>query len=60
MRTAIVNDGSSWFVRRIASSRHDLTNDEMIYTCDKPIAGPFNSLPQAVEALQLALAEWHS
>jgi hypothetical protein len=35
-RVAIVCDvDCSWFVRRIASSRHDLVRDEMVYRCDR-------------------------
>lgn len=30
----IVFDGTSWFVRRVCVSTHDLERDEMVYRCD--------------------------
>jgi hypothetical protein len=37
-RVAIVCDADgTWFVRRIAWSRHDINRDEMIYYCDRPM-----------------------
>lgn len=42
MRICIIQDTDGrWFVRRIASSKHDLDADEMVYRCDKHLAGPF-------------------
>lgn len=42
MRIAIVQDlNGLWFVRRLASSLHNAAKDEMIYTCDAPLAGPY-------------------
>jgi hypothetical protein len=46
-RIAIVTDGESWFVRRIASAEHDLSNDEKVYRCDVPIGGRFATLDDA-------------
>lgn len=41
-RIAIVQDvHGRWFVRRLASSCHDMAADEMKYTCDKHLAGPY-------------------
>lgn len=48
MRIAIVQDTEGrWFVRRIASSRHDLSDDEMVYTCDAHLAGPYDDVVDA-------------
>jgi hypothetical protein len=48
MRVAIVQDKNGlWFVRRLASSRHDMATDEMVYTCDAPLAGPYADVVDA-------------
>jgi hypothetical protein len=31
----VCDDTGNWFVRRIATSRHDLVRDEMVYRCDR-------------------------
>ena len=51
MRIAIVCDGKSWFVRRIATIEHNLDRDEMIYHCDMPLGGPFQSLDDAAQVV---------
>lgn len=49
-RFVIVFDGRHYHVRRLASSRHDGVNDEMVYTCDRPIASDLMTLNDAEEA----------
>lgn len=51
-RIAIIFDGNAWFIRSIAGSTHDLTNDEMIYHCDKPLGGPYKTLQDLIYHLQ--------
>lgn len=49
MRIAIIQDtNGQWYVRRLASSRHDMDSDEMIYTCDQHLAGPYGDPVDAV------------
>lgn len=56
-RHLIANDESGkWYVRRIREVEHDLTRDEKVYRCDQPIGGAYDSLPDAVTALQLHLS----
>lgn len=48
MRIAVVQDVTGqWFVRRLANSMHDGVPDEMVYTCDKHLAGPFDDIVDA-------------
>lgn len=56
-RYLIANDKSGkWYVRRIRIVEHDMDRDEKVYRCDLPIGTAYNSLPAAVDALQLASA----
>lgn len=56
-RYLIANDESGkWFIRRIRVVEHDLYKDEKVYRCDMPIGRAHDSLPEAVEALQLQLS----
>lgn len=56
-RYLIANDKSGkWYVRRIRIVEHDMYRDEKIYRCDLPIGTAYDSLPAAVDALQLACA----
>ena len=48
-RVAIVCDADcNW--RRVREVRHDLDRDEMIYHCDTPIGGRFDTLDAACNA----------
>jgi hypothetical protein len=50
-RVAIVCDEDcNWYVRRVREIRHDLDRDEMIYYCDQPIGGRFDTLDAACDA----------
>lgn len=53
MRVAIIFDGEKWHVRRIRIIEHDLSRDEKVYRCDKPIA---NDLETPEEAIEIARA----
>jgi len=49
-RVAIVCDEDCfWYVRRIRRVVRDLDRDEMIYTCDWPIGGRFDTLDEACD-----------
>jgi hypothetical protein len=50
-RLLIVFDGRAWFVRRVRSTVHELTRDEMVYYCDQPLGGPYDTIEAAVAAL---------
>jgi len=52
-RIAITFDGTSWFIRRIAVIEHDLEHDDMIYRCDLHLGGPFETVHDAVAALEV-------
>ena len=54
-RVLIVSDGEAWFVRRVRSTVHDLSADEIVYFCDRPIGGRHASLEEATEALRAYL-----
>jgi len=50
-RVAIVCDEScNWYVRRIKTVYRDLDHDEMVYRCDEPIGGRFDTLDAACDA----------
>lgn len=52
-RIAIVQDTRGrWFVRSVASSTEDATAGEMVYHCDKHLAGPFENLMDAARWVQ--------
>jgi hypothetical protein len=48
-RALLVSDGYNWYIRRVRVSVHDLVSDEMIYRCDKHLAGPFPTYEEAVK-----------
>ena len=50
IRRLIVFDGENWYVRRVAVIEHDLTNDHMVYHCDKPLGGPFKTAQLAIDS----------
>jgi hypothetical protein len=50
-RVAIVCDADcNWYVRRVRRVVRDLDRDEMVYTCDWPIGGRFDTLDAACDA----------
>jgi uncharacterized protein YcgI (DUF1989 family) len=50
-RVAIVCDADCfWYVRRIQHVIHDVGSDAMIYYCDEPIGGRFDTLDEACDA----------
>jgi hypothetical protein len=48
-RVAIVSDeNGDWYVRRVRTVEHDLSKDEKVYHCDKPIGLRFPNVEGAV------------
>lgn len=56
-RNAIVYDGNKWHVRRIRIVEFDLTLNEKVYHCDRPIANDLESLDDAVSIAKRELAQ---
>ena len=60
-RVAIVCDEScNWYVRRIKTVYRDLDHDEMVYRCDEPIGGRFDTLDEACDAAMAVQEPWRS
>ena len=55
-RLLIVTDGEHWFVRRVSHVKRDLTRNETVYACDKPIGRRFNDIASAVRRAKDALS----
>lgn len=51
-RVLIVFDGMAWFIRHVRLIEHDLTKDEKVYRCDKPLGGPYKTLNEAVQEVR--------
>jgi hypothetical protein len=56
-RIAIIFDGRRWHVRRICLIEHDMTRDEQVYRCDKPIA---SDLKNVIDAVRTVRPSWVS
>ena len=54
-RIAIVLNGGSWFVRRIAWVHRNDAKRETIYHCNEDLGGPFDTVDEAVATAKSTL-----
>lgn len=55
-RLAIITDGETWWVRRIAYTVRDNIKNKMIYHCDKPIGRSFDTANAAMRKAKDAIS----